>query len=132
MVNKQSGLLGLSGVSSDMREINEAIASGNEKALLARSVYFYRLKKYIGAYAAAMGGVDAIVFTGGVGENSDICRAAACKGLEFMGVELDQAKNLACRGTEVISTDNSKVTVVVIPTDEEYMIALDTKTLLNL
>ena len=132
MVNKQSGLLGLSGVSSDMREISEAIASGNEKALLARSVYFYRLKKYIGAYAAAMGGVDAIVFTGGVGENSDICRAAACKGLEFMGVELDQAKNLACRGTEVISTDNSKVTVVVIPTDEEYMIALDTKTLLNL
>lgn len=132
LVNKKSGLLGLSGVSSDMREINEAIAAGNDKALLARSVYFYRLKKYIGAYAAAMGGVDAIVFTGGVGENSDICRAAACKGLEFMGVELDQAKNLACRGTEVISTDGSKVTIAVIPTDEEYMIALDTKTLLNL
>lgn len=132
MVNKKSGLLGLSGVSSDMREINEAIAAGNEKAKLARSVYFYRLKKYIGAYAAGMGGVDAIVFTGGVGENSDICRAAACKGLEFMGVKLDEAKNLACRGTEVISTDDSKVTVVVIPTDEEYMIALDTKTLLKL
>lgn len=132
MVNKKSGLLGLSGVSSDMREINEAIAAGNEKAKLARSVYFYRLKKYIGAYAAGMGGVEAIVFTGGVGENSDICRAAACKGLEFMGVKLDEAKNLACRGTEVISTDDSKVTVVVIPTDEEYMIALDTKTLLKL
>lgn len=132
VVNKKSGLMGVSETSSDMREINEAIANGNEKALLARSIYYYRLKKYIGAYAAAMGGVDAIVFTGGVGENSDICRAAACKGLEFMGVEFDEKKNLEVRGTGVISTPNSKVTVAVIPTDEEFMIAHDTKALLNL
>lgn len=132
MVNKQSGLLGLSGVSSDMREINEAIASGNEKALLARSVYFYRLKKYIGAYAAAMGGVDAIVFTAGVGENQTDLRENSCKGLEFLGIKINKEVNDTIHGKEaVISTDDSKVKVVVVPTDEEIVIARDTMELVK-
>ena len=132
MVNKKSGLMGISEFSSDMREINAAIAEGNKRALLARSMFYYRIKKYVGAYAAAMGGVDAIVFTGGVGENSDICRASTCKDLGFMGVEIDLEKNEGFRGTGVISKPESRVKVVVIPTDEEYMIAYDTKALLNL
>ena len=132
LLNKKSGLLGISGVSSDMREIEDAIAAGNERAILARKIYFYRLRKYIGSYAAAMGGVDVIVFTGGVGENGSPCRKQACEGLEFMGVKLDQELNEKTRGTEtVISTPDSKVKVVVIPTDEELMIATDTMNLLN-
>lgn len=132
LLNKKSGLLGISGVSSDMREIEDAIAAGNERAILARKIYFYRLRKYIGSYAAAMGGVDIIVFTGGVGENGSPCRANACEGLEFMGVKLDKALNEKIRGTEaVISTPDSKVKVVVIPTDEELMIATDTMNLLG-
>ena len=132
LLNKKSGLLGISGVSSDMREIEDAIAAGNERAILARKIYFYRLRKYIGSYAAAMGGVDVIVFTGGVGENGSPCRKQACEGLEFMGVKLDQELNEKTRGTEtVISTPDSKVKVVVIPTDEELMIATDTMNLLD-
>lgn len=132
LLNKKSGLLGISGVSSDMREIEDAVAAGNERAILARKIYFYRLRKYIGSYAAAMGGVDVIVFTGGVGENGSPCRKQACEGLEFMGVKLDQKLNEKTRGTEtVISTPDSKVKVVVIPTDEELMIATDTMNLLN-
>ena len=133
LVNKKSGILGVSGVSSDMREIDAAAEQGNERAVLGKDMYFYRIRKYIGAYAAALGGVDAIVFTGGVGENSSECRAIACNGLQFIGVELDETINAKTRGEDkVISTVNSKVKVAVIPTDEEYMIAFDTKTLLNL
>ena len=133
LVNKKSGILGVSGVSSDMREIDAAAEQGNERAVLGKDMYFYRIRKYIGAYAAALGGVDAIVFTGGVGENSSECRAIACNGLQFIGVELDEIINAKTRGEDkVISTVNSKVKVAVIPTDEEYMIAFDTKTLLNL
>lgn len=133
MVNKKSGMIGVSGVSSDMREVDAAGKSGNERAKLAQNMYYYRIKKYIGAYAAALGGVDAIIFTGGVGENQTLCRQQSCEGLQFIGVELDHEMNEKIHGEDmVISTPSSKVKVVVIATDEEYMIASDTKTLLNL
>ena len=124
--------MGIFGVSSDMRELEAAVAAGNNKmADLTEKMYFYRIKKYIGAYAAALGGVDIIVFTGGVGENQASCRAGACEGLEYMGVKLDLEKNKV-RGEEaVISAEDSKVKVVVIPTDEELMIASDTMAILN-
>ena len=110
-----------------MRELEAAVAEGNPKAILAEKMYFYRIKKYIGAYAAALGGVDVILFTGGVGENQASCRAGVCKGLEFMGVKLDAEKNKV-RGEEaIISAADSKVKVVVIPTDEELLIASDTR-----
>ena len=129
LLNKKSGVLGVSGVSSDMREA--AVAAGNPKAILAEKMYFYRIKKYIGAYAAALGGVDIILFTGGVGENQANCRSEVCEGLEFMGVKIDLEKNKV-RGEEaIISADDSKVTVAVIPTDEELMIASDTLAILN-
>ena len=132
LLNKKSGLLGVSGVSSDMREIQAAVDAGNEKANLAQTMYYYRIKKYIGTYAVALGGVDVIVFTGGVGENKDDSRERACEGLEFMGVKLDKELNKTIHGEEaVISTPDSKVKVVVIPTDEELMIATDTMTLLQ-
>ena len=132
LLNKKSGVLGVSGASSDMREVHASVNSGNKKAELALNMYFYRLRKYIGSYAAALGGVDIIVFTGGVGENDEICREKACEGLEFMGIKLDKALNKTIRGEEaVISTADSKVKVVVIPTDEEMMIASDTMHLLN-
>ena len=131
LLNKKSGVLGVSGVSSDMRELEAAVAAGNPKAILAEKMYFYRIKKYIGAYAAALGGVDIILFTGGVGENQINCRSEVCEGLEFMGVKIDLEKNKV-RGEEaVISADDSKVTVAVIPTDEELMIASDTLAILN-
>lgn len=126
LLNKKSGVLGVSGVSSDMRELEAAVAEGNPKAILAEKMYFYRIKKYIGAYAAALGGVDVILFTGGVGENQASCRVGVCEGLEFMGVKIDAEKNKV-RGEEaVISAADSKVKVVVIPTDEELLIASDT------
>jgi len=132
LVNKHSGLLGVSGVSSDMRELQAAIASGNKRAQLAFDIFIHRIKKYIGAYAAVLGGVDTLIFTGGIGENSSITRELACKGLEYMGIELDLDKNNEIHGDEaVISTPESKVTVIVIPTDEEYMIAADTMTIVN-
>ena len=131
LLNKKSGVLGVSGVSSDMRELEAAVAAGNPKAILAEKMYFYRIKKYIGAYAAALGGVVIILFTGGVGENQANCRSEVCEGLEFMGVKIDLEKNKV-RGEEaIISADDSKVTVAVIPTDEELMIASDTLAILN-
>ena len=131
LLNKKSGVLGVSGVSSDMRELEAAVAAGNPRAILAEKMYFYRIKKYIGAYAAALGGVDIILFTGGVGENQANCRSEVCAGLEFMGVKIDLEKNKV-RGEEaIISADDSKVTVIVIPTDEELMIASDTMSILN-
>ena len=127
IVNKYGGLLGISGISSDMREIDEAIQNGNERAALALKTYNYRIKKYLGAYAAALGGVDIVVFTGGVGENQGQVRAAVCENMEYMGIRLDEERNKNVRSVEaVISADDSLVKVVVIPTDEEFMIALDT------
>jgi len=132
LLNKKSGLAGVSGLSSDFRDILAGIADGNERARLAKEMYCYRIKKYIGAYAAAMGGVDVILFTAGAGENQYEVREGATHGLEFLGVKLDDAKNRACRATEaIISADDSKVKVVVIPTDEELMIALDTQALVG-
>ena len=132
LLNKQSGIAGLTGLSSDMRDIENAAKSGNERAIIAEDSYFYRVKKYIGAYAAAMGGIDVLVFTAGVGENQTSMREAACEGLEFMGVKLDKEVNARTRGEEaVISTPDSSVKVVVIPTDEELMIASDTMELVS-
>ena len=126
LINKKSGVAGVSGVSSDMRDIEAAIKEGNERARLALEMYEYRILKYIGAYAAVLGGVDIIVFTGGVGENQTITREKICKKLEFLGVTFDAEANKT-RGEEItISGADSKVKVVVIPTDEELMIAQDT------
>ena len=130
LLNKKSGLAGISCLSSDYRDVVGAIADGNDKCRLAKEMYMYRIKKYIGQYAAAMGGVDIILFTGGAGENQSDVRELTTSGLEFMGVKMDDAKNKACRATEaILSTDDSKVTVCCIPTDEELMIALDTQAL---
>ncbi len=130
LLNKKSGLAGVSELSSDFRDILAGIASGNDKARLAKEMYTYRIKKYIGAYAAAMGGVDIILFTGGAGENQWEVREGATSGLEYMGVKMDQTRNRSCRATEaVLSADDSPVTVCCIPTDEELMIALDTQAL---
>jgi acetate kinase len=133
LINKKSGVLGISGSSSDMRDIEEASwVRQEERATLALDMYFYRVKKYIGSYAAAMGGVDAIVFSGGVGENGPETREAICQGLEFMGVEFDKKVNDKVRGKElVISKENSRVKVLIVPTDEELMIAEDTHKLVK-
>ena len=132
LLNKKSGVLGVSGVSSDMREVEAAANDGNERARVALDMYNYRIKKYVGAYAAAMGGCDIIVFTAGVGENQASMRKDVCTDMEWMGIVLDEAKNAAVHGEEaVISAPESKVTVVVIPTDEELMIASDTMDLLS-
>ena len=125
-LNKESGVLGITGISSDMREIESAAEAGNRRARLALDMYNYRIKKYIGAYAAAMGGVDIIVWTAGVGENQVGTRLDACSHLEFLGIKIDEEANKV-RGEEtIISTPDSKVTVCVIPTDEELVIASDT------
>ncbi|MBQ4386345.1 MAG: acetate kinase, partial [Prevotella sp.] len=130
LLNKKSGVAGITGGSSDMRDVENAAKAGEPRAQLAQDMYFYRIKKYIGAYAAAMGGVDVIVFTAGVGENQISMRSEVCKGLEFLGVKFDESKNNV-RGEEaILSADDSKVKVVVIPTDEELMIATDTMNLL--
>ncbi len=126
VINKKSGVLGISGISSDMRDIEDAIAAGNERAKLAMDMYEYRILKYIGAYTAVLGGVDVIAFTAGVGENSPELREAICEKLAYMGITLDKEANRS-RGKEVeISGKDSKVKVVVIPTDEELVIAQDT------
>jgi acetate kinase len=131
LLNKKSGLFGITGISSDMREIDAAAKNGDEKARLALDMYFYRIKKYVGAYAAAMGGTDIIVFTAGVGENQANMREEVCRDMEWMGVKLDNEKNATVHGEEtIISAPDSKVTVVVVPTDEELMIATDTMELL--
>ncbi len=132
LINKKSGVAGLSGVSSDMREIEAAVKAGNPKAIMALKVYNYRIKKYIGAYAAAMGGCDILVWTGGVGENQWATRRDVCLDMEYMGMKIDIAKNDGLRGEEaVISTPDSKVTIIVVPTDEEFMIASDTLNILS-
>ncbi len=129
ILNKKSGVLGISGVSSDFRDIEAAAAQGNERAQLALDKFVYEVKKYIGAYATTMGGVDAIVFTAGVGENSAEMRQRICQGLEYMGVKMDAEKNKV-RGREAdVSAADSKVKVFVIPTNEELMIAMDTAAL---
>ncbi|MFR1707833.1 MAG: acetate/propionate family kinase [Clostridium sp.] len=129
LMNKQSGVLGLSGVSSDFRDIEDAAKEGNERAILALDVYNYRVREMIGAYAAAMGGVDAVVFTAGLGENAIETRANICKGLEFLGIEIDDAKNNVRGKATEVSKDGAKVKVFVIPTNEELVIARDTKEL---
>ncbi len=130
-LNKKSGVLGITGISSDMRDIEEAANKGNERAQLALRMYNYRIKKYIGSYAAAMGGVDVIVWTAGVGENQISTRMEACSGLEFLGVKMDAEAN-NCRGEEkLISAPDSKVQVWVVPTDEEIVIARDTMELVK-
>ena len=127
LLNKQSGLFGVSGGKSDFRDILAEIAAGNDRACLAKEMYTYRIKKYIGQYAAAMGGVDVIVFTGGAGENQWEVREGATKNLEFLGVKIDKELNHSCRATEMtISSSDSRVKVCVIPTDEELVIATDT------
>ena len=132
LINKQSGVQGLSGISSDMREIEAAVAEGDKRAIMALNIYNYRIKKYIGAYAAAMGGCDILVWTGGVGENQWATRRVVCENMEFMGMKIDVEKNEGMRGEEmVISTPDSKVTIIVVPTDEEYMIASDTMDILG-
>ena len=131
MLNKKSGVLALSGVSSDFRDIENGADAGNENCALALDKFAYEVRKYIGSYAAALGGLDCLVFTAGVGENSASMRARICEGLEFLGVKLDPEKNNT-RGKEaIISADDSKVTVWVIPTNEELMIAQDTAALVN-
>lgn len=131
LMNKKSGVLGISGVSSDFRDIEGAAKEGNERAQLALDKFHYTVRKYIGSYAAAMGGVDVVVFTAGLGENSKASRLEICKGLEFLGIDIDAEKN-DTRGKEVeISKDNAKVKVFVIPTNEELMIARETKALVK-
>lgn len=124
LLNKHSGLIGISGESSDMREIIAAVKDNQQRAKWAFEVFCYRIKKYIGAYASAMGGLDGIVFTGGIGENASLVRHEVCKEMEFLGIELDEVKNEDSE--EIISKENSKVKVMRIPTNEELVIALDT------
>ncbi len=128
LINKFSGMLGISGVSSDMRDIEQAAKEGNERAILALETYAYRIKKYIGAYSAVLGGLDVLVFTGGIGENDVSVRANSCEGLEYLGIEIDAERNRQTTGGKrgVISGDNSRVEVVVMPTNEELVIARDT------
>ena len=127
LINKKSGVLGISEISSDMRDIEDAIAEGNDRAKLAMEMYNYRIKKFVGAYMAALGGCDILVFTGGVGENQWVTRDYVCSGMEWCGLKLDKELNTGMRGKEmVISTPDSKVTAMVVPTDEELMIARDT------
>ena len=128
LVNKHSGLLGISGISSDMRDIQDAIRANNPKAILAFDMFIHRIKKYIGSYMALLNGADLLVFTGGIGEYSRETRERACANMDFLGIKLDKEKNMQAYGTEsIISTPDSKVTVMVVPTDEEFTIASDTK-----
>lgn len=132
LVNKFSGVLGVSGLSSDMRDVEIAAEEGHHRARVAYKMYAYRVKKYVGAYAAAMGGVDAIVFTGGIGENDSVTRANVMEGLAFLGVDFDFEKNHGVRGKEIIlSRPDSRVKVIVVPTNEEMMIAKDTYQIVN-
>lgn len=132
LINKHSGMIGVTGISSDMREIETAVESGNDRAKLGLDMYHYRIRKYIGAYVAAMGGVDGIVFTGGIGENSPESRAEICKDFEYLGLEFDDKKNDGSRGKKVfISKVDSKVKAMVIPTNEELVIASDTQEIVS-
>jgi acetate kinase len=128
LLNKHSGIQGISGFSSDMRDIITESQRGNRSALLALEVYCYRIRKYIGAYAAAMGGLDALVFTAGVGENSPAVRRKCCENLDFLGIQIDDEKNEKAKRIEAeIQTDDSRIKVLCIPTNEELVIALDTR-----
>jgi acetate kinase len=127
LLNKKSGLKGISGVSNDLREIVEQAGRGNERAQLALDAMAYRITEYIGAYAAAMGGIDAVVFTGGIGENAVGVREKVLEPLGFMGIELDPAKNASKEKEKIITTDGSRVKALVVPTNEELMIALKTR-----
>jgi len=129
LLNKHSGLMGVSGVSSDMREILSALEEGNKKAKFAFDIFCYRIKKYLGSYSAAMGGLDAFVFTGGIGENSAKIRNEVCSDLEFLGIEIDNKKNNS--KCEIISTDSSKVKVFCLSTNEELVIATDTEKIVS-
>ena len=131
LMNKKSGVLGISGVSSDFRDLGEAAAAGNERARLALDMFHYQVRKLIGALAAAMGGVDVITFTAGVGENGIEDRVAICEGLEYLGAELDAERNNVRGKDALISTDDSACKVYVIPTNEEIMIARDTKDIVS-
>lgn len=132
MMNKQSGVQGLTGLSSDMRDIDKAYHEGDERAILARDMYFNRIKKFVGEYAAEMGGLDLIVFTGGVGENSCEMRESVCSGLEFMGIKFDKNANAGARGVDkLLSAADSKVKIAVIATNEELVIATDTYNLVK-
>jgi len=127
LFNKHAGMLGISGVSSDMREIEMAKASGNERAALALDIYNYKVKKYIGSYIAAMGGLDILILTGGIGENAGTTREGVCSELDYLGISLDFEKNKGFRSEGIISTPESKVKIMVVPTDEELVIAMDTE-----
>jgi len=128
LLNKHSGMLGISGISSDMREVESAAEEGDNRAILALKMYEYRIKKYIGAYAAAMGGVDLLIFTGGIGENASEIRENVCRDLEYMGLEFDKQINNGVRSKElVISKKGSRVTVMIVPTNEEFVIATETR-----
>ena len=130
LINKESGVFGVSGISSDMRDIENAIEAGDERAKIAMDMYNHRIKKYVGAFMAELGGCDIIIFTGGVGENQTSTREIVCAGMEYCGIELDNELNAKIRGKEtIISKPSSKVTVMIVPTDEELMIATDTLTL---
>ncbi len=138
LFNKHSGLLGITGVSSDMRDVEAAAGEGNQKAIMAIQMYCYRVRKYIGAYAAAMGGLDMLIFTGGIGENSFTTRRRVCEGLEFLGIDLDDAKNVKqvdpethCGCEMVINKENAPIKVVCVPTNEELVIAIDTQKIIE-
>ncbi|MDD7437969.1 MAG: acetate kinase [Bacteroidales bacterium] len=132
LVNKESGVAGFSEISSDMRDIEDAIAAGNERAKLTLKMYDYRIKKYVGAYLAALNGADAIIFTGGVGENQASTREYVCSDMEYAGIEIDKELNNSVRAKEIVlSTDKSKVKVMIVPTDEELLIARDTLALVQ-
>ena len=131
LINKFSGILGVSAISSDMREVIEAAENGEEQAILAIDMYNYRIRKYIGAYTAAMNGIDIIVFAGGVGENSQIVRSSVCDGLGFFGVDLDEEMNKVRGEEQLISSSRSKVKVMVVPTNEELVIAQDTQRIIS-
>jgi acetate kinase len=132
LINKHSGMLGITGISSDMREIEAARDKNDERAILGLQMYNYRIRKYIGAYSAVMGGVEVVVFTGGIGENSPSTRQEVCKNFEYLGLKFDENKNKGLRAKEaIISQDSSKVTVIVVPTNEELMIAEDTERILR-
>ena len=126
VLNKKSGLLGVSGVSHDMRDVERAMAEGNERAAIAHKMFCHRIKKYIGTYAAGMGGLDVLVFTAGIGENDALVREITCAGMEYLGIELDPKRNAEGPKERIISSDKSKVTIMVVPTNEELMIARET------
>ena len=132
LINKESGVAGFSGISSDMRDLEKAISEGNERAKLTLAMYDHRIKKYVGAYLALLNGADAIIFTGGVGENQASTREYVCSDMDYAGIEIDKELNNSVRAKEVVlSTDRSKVKVLIVPTDEELLIARDTLALVK-